>query len=123
MAGWRAFGGVEIALRDFIAKPGGGYRMKLRYPVAGDAAAPTHTQELIAEFSELAAEERVVEAIRPVRPDGSSQETITLTTLFEPDRDGTRVTIEARGVPARIDADDQAAILAEGLRSLALLTE
>lgn len=122
MVGWRAFGGVEIALRDFVPKPGGGYRMRLRYP-AGDAAAPLQVQELIGEFTELAAEERVIEAIRPVQPNGSTDNTITLTTQFEPDRDGTRVTVEARGVPAKIEAEKQAAFLDEGLRSLALLTE
>jgi hypothetical protein len=48
---------------------------------------------------------------------------MTLTTLFEPDRDGTKVTLQARGAPSFIDAQEQGEILAASLRRLALLTE
>ncbi|MBV1686435.1 SRPBCC domain-containing protein [Novosphingobium sp. G106] len=123
MAGWRAFDGVDLAFSALNARIGGGYRIRIRSLTGALGPALPGTLDLAVEFVELVGEERIVEAIRVVTDDPNLAGSMTLTTTFEPDRDGTKVTFQARGGPAFVDADKQAEILAASLRKLALLTE
>lgn len=123
MAGWRAFDGVDLKFSAVNACIGGGYRIRVKSQRGALSPALPATLELAVEFAELVGEERIVEAIRVVSDDPALAGSMTLTTLLEPTRDGTKVTFQAQGAPAFLDADKQAEILATTLRKLALLTE
>lgn len=123
MAGWRNFDGIDLAFSDFRAQVGGGYRVRLRPNRAKLGPGLPNKLDLAVSFAELAGEERVVEVIRINSDVPNLSGTLTLTTTFEPDRDGTKVTLRAEGGPAFLRARNQDEILASTLRKLALLTE
>lgn len=126
MLGWRAPDGMEARLKSFDPRVGGGYRMVLRY-TGVDAASHGKTRpgedEVEVRFVELLAEEKVVEAVRFVTDGPVTSVPMMLTTTFQPDRDGTRVTFSAANVPETIDPADHAEGMAASLRNLARLTE
>ena len=74
-------------------------------------------------FTDLQAEERIVESIRFMSDDLAFQKPMTLTTLFEPAREGTKVTLSATNVPSAISAKDHRDGMLSSLRILARLTE
>jgi uncharacterized protein YndB with AHSA1/START domain len=123
MAGWRAFDGVELSFSAVNARVGGGYRVRARSQGSDLSAEFPRQIDFAVEFVELVGEERIVETISVVSKGLNLTGSMTLTTLFEPDRDGTKVTMQARGAPSFIDAEEQGEILAASLRRLALLTE
>lgn len=123
MAGWRNFDGLELKFSAINACVGGGYRVRLRSNRAKLGPGLPGTLELAVSFAELAGEERIVEVISVNSDVPNLTGTLTLTTTFEPDRDGTKVTLRAQGGPAFLRARKQDDILASSLRKLALLTE
>lgn len=123
---WRAPDGMIAIVRDLDPRTGGGYRMILRY--AGNEAqdmgkSRPGEDEVSVRFVELLAHEKIVEAVRFLSEDPAFTQEMLLTTLFEPDRDGTRVTFMASHVPPSISAADHAEGMAAALRNLARLTE
>lgn len=126
LCAWRAPEGMTATLKAFDPKVGGGYLMVLRYEGA-DALEHGKTRpgedEIAVTFVEMLAEERVVETVRFVTGDAPFLGEMRLTTLFEPAREGTKVTIRAENVPAGISADDHRQGMLSSLRSLANLTE
>jgi uncharacterized protein YndB with AHSA1/START domain len=123
MAGWRTFDGVDLTFSALNARFGGGYCVGVRSHAGALSPALPATLNLAVEFAELVGEERIVEVIRVASDDPALAGSMTLTTTFEPDRDGTKVTFQARGAPAFVSTDVQAEILSTSLRKLALLTE
>lgn len=126
MAAWRAPDGMTATIQAFDPHAGGGYRMVLRYE-GGEALEQGKTRpgedEVEVRFVELFAHERIVEEVIFVSDDPAFAGTMTLTTLFEPDRDGTKVTFQAIGVPLGIAPEDHRLGMAASLRNLARLTE
>lgn len=126
LIGWRAPEGMTAEIRAFDARVGGGYRMVLRYEGV-DAADHGKTRpgedEVVVEFAEMLAEERVVERVRFVSDDARYAGTMILTTILEPAREGTKLTLKAENVPAGISAADHREGMLSSLRNLARLTE
>lgn len=123
MAGWRTFDGIELKFSAINACVGGGYRVRLRPNRAKLGPGLPNKLDIAVTFAEFAGEERVVEVVRVNSDVPNLAGTLTLTTTFEPDRDGTKVTLRAQGGPAFLRARNQDEILASSLRKLALLTE
>jgi uncharacterized protein YndB with AHSA1/START domain len=126
LAAWRTPDGMSGRITAFEGRVGGGYRMVLRYDgddAGGRGKTGPREDEVIVAFVEMLAEDRVVERVQFVSDDPVFAKPMTLTTLFEKDRDGTKVTIKAEHVPAGISAEDHRAGLQSSLRNLARLTE
>jgi len=125
LASWRAPEGMTARIERFNPTIGGGYRILLTYAGTGPAVGKTSPREDIADvrFRELDPEHRIVEEVQFHSSDPGFAAPMTITTLFEPVRDGTKVTFTATDVPAAIDAKDHQAGMASSLRNLALLTE
>lgn len=126
LGGWRAPEGMSAQFLSFDPRVGGGYRMVLRY-AGPDATSKGKTRpgedEVAVEFRDLLPDERVVEAVRFVTDDPALQGTMMLTTLLDPAREGTKVTLRAENVPDGISAEDHRADMLSSLRNLARLTE
>lgn len=126
LAAWRVPEGMTGSVAAFDPRAGGGYRMVLRY---GGPEAQSHGKsrpgedEVHVRFAELYAEEKVVEEVRFVSDDPAFAGVMRLTTLFEPAREGTKVTLRAEQVPAAISAADHQEGMTASLRQLARLTE
>lgn len=115
LASWRASDGMAARIERFDPRIGGGYRITL-----SDAAEAEDVADV--RFLDLG-EDRIVEQIKFASSAPEFAGPMTMSTSFEPVVDGTKVTIAARGVPARVSPDDHQAILASSLRNLARLTE
>lgn len=126
MAGWRAPDGMTARIQAFDPRVGGGYRMVLGYEgseALGQGKTRPGADEVEVRFVELLAHERIVEEVTFVSDDPGFAGAMTLTTLFQPDRDGTKVTFQATGVPPGIAPEDHLLGMAASLRNLARLTE
>lgn len=126
MANWRSPEGMSAQIEDFRAEVGGGYIMRLRYDAGASAGAGKTApgeDRVEVRFAELEPQARIVEQVRFLSDDPAYGGVMTLTTLFAPDRDGTRVTFLASDVPHAIDPQDHAEGMAASLRNLARLTE
>jgi uncharacterized protein YndB with AHSA1/START domain len=126
LAAWRVPEGMTASFSAFDPRAGGGYRMVLRYG-GSDAQASGKSRpgqdEVHVRFVELYAEEKVVEEVRFVSDDPAFAGAMRLTTLFEPAREGTKVTLRADHVPEGISAEDHLEGMTIALRQLARLTE
>jgi len=123
---WRAPEGMSARLHHFEPQVGGGYGMVLRYAETAPATAGktrAHEDEVEVKFLEFLPEERVVEEVHFISTDPEFAKPMLLTTTFEKDRDGTRVTLRAEQVPSAISADDHQAGMLSSLNQLARLTE
>lgn len=126
MASWRAPDGMAARIVAFDPRVGGGYRMVLGYEgseALGQGKTRPGEDEIDVRFVELLAHERIIEDVTFISDDPAFAGTMTLTTLFQPDRDGTKVTFQATGVPPGITAEDHRQGMAASLRNLARLTE
>lgn len=126
LAYWRTPDGMTSRIGHFDPKVGGGYTMTLRY--ADDAPATlgktrAREDEVEVRFLVLAPEEQVVEQVHFISTDPAFGEPMRLTISFEPDRDGTRVTLRAENVPDAIAPEDHKAGMLPSLNRLARLTE
>ncbi|MCP3731288.1 SRPBCC domain-containing protein [Sphingomonas sp. MG17] len=123
LASWRAPEGMTATLAAFDPRPGGGYRMVLRYPEPGLGKTSSDSDVVEVRFAELAAEERIVELVTFTSDDPAFDGEMRLTTSFAPVADGTKVIMVADHVPPGIEQADHEAGMASSLRKLALLTE
>lgn len=126
LASWRAPDGMTARIERFDPRIGGGYRIILSHGSAnGEAHGKTAPGKDVCDvrFLELAPDDQIIEEVRFVSDDPGFAAPMTLTTRFEPVRDGTKVTITARGVPDAISPDDHQTGMASSLRNLARLTE
>lgn len=126
LAYWRTPDGMTSRIAHFDPRVGGGYAMTLRY---GDDAPATigktraREDEVEVRFLMLAPEEQVVEEVHFISTDPAFAGPMTLTTSFEADRDGTRVTLRAENVPETMAAEDHKKAMLSSLNRLARLTE
>ena len=118
---WLPPTGMTARFDRYDPRPGGGYRMVLVYTDATDAPGKSTASEDVVEarFVELVPDTRVVEAIDFASDDPRFAGTMTMTWALAPDGAGTRVTIEARDIPAGITPEDHAAGMDSSLANLA----
>jgi uncharacterized protein YndB with AHSA1/START domain len=126
LAAWRAPEGMTARIERFDPRIGGGYRITLIYAQGTtDAQGKTSETEDVAEvrFVEIAPHDRIVEEVRFVSDDPAFGGLMSITTIFEPVRDGTKVSFAAANVPPGVSAADHKTGMDSSLRNLARLTE
>lgn len=121
---WRAPAGMQARLTEFVARPGEGYRMELRYlDGSGRGKTTPDTDVVRVRFVELHPEERIVEAVEFEGYDLANGGTMTITTLLTPVTGGTKVSVTAEDVPPGISEADHRKGMESSLKNLALLLE
>ncbi len=121
LTSWLPPDGMTATMERYDARPGGSYRMILRYADASGAPGKTTADEDVVEsrFVELVPGVRVVQAVDFVSDDSAFHGTMTMTWQVEAVAGGTRVEVRADDVPTGISADDHAAGLSSSLANLA----
>ncbi len=126
VATWRAPSGMTGQVHTFDPRPGGTYRMSLRYDTADhEVAGKSSADEDVVEgrFVELVPGQLVVEVVEFESDDPAFAGEMTIVTSLTPNPDGTTVTIECRDVPPGIKASDHLEGLTSTLANLAAFTE
>lgn len=120
---WRVPEGVEGRLARFEPRIGGDYQLTLNAPDRAASAGGLQGMTAIAgRFIDMLPDTRVVEEVQYTDGSGTTSP-IALTTLIEPGNGGTKVTLQAVGMPPSMDADSHRAMLAAALRRLSMLTD
>lgn len=118
---WLPPEGMVGEFEHFDARPGGSYRLALRYDAAPRAGGKTsHDSDVVnVRFVALEPGVRVVQAVVFDSADPSFLGTMTMTWTLTPVDGGTRVVVDADDVPDGISAEDHAAGLQSSLANLA----
>lgn len=121
---WRVPEGAAGIYSVLEPQPGGRFRLDLVHP---DRTAPDGTEAegytIEGRFTEFLPDERVIEEIRLAGTGPVDAGVMTLTISIELVQAGSKVTMQAIGMPRALEADAHRAALAASLRRLALLTE
>ncbi|MBD3744822.1 SRPBCC domain-containing protein [Sphingopyxis alaskensis] len=121
---WRVPDGAEGRLARFEPRIGGEYQLALSAPdCEANGVAPQGLTAIAGRFIDMLPDTRVVEKVRYVAEGLEPAIPITLTTLIEPGNGGTKVTLQATGVPPSMDGGTHRDMLAGALRRLSLLTD
>ncbi|NIJ19540.1 uncharacterized protein YndB with AHSA1/START domain [Sphingomonas naasensis] len=121
---WLPPAGMTGRFEAFDARPGGRYRMILRYLDADEAGKSGGGEDVIeGRFVALEPGERVVQSADFESNDPAFAGTMIMEWVLRDLPGGTEVAIECRDVPAGISAEDHAAGLASSLENLAALLE
>lgn len=115
---WLPPEGMTGEILEFDPRPGGAFRMELRYPEAGHGKTTDDSDLVEAEFAELVPGERVVQLVRFRSDDPDFAGTMRMVWDLEPMPEGTRVIILAEDVPPGIRAEDHAVGLRSSLENL-----
>ncbi|WP_037280018.1 SRPBCC domain-containing protein [Rubellimicrobium mesophilum] len=112
---------MTARVHDWEARPGGRLRVTLAY---GDAAANPGktgqgTDEVEGRFLDAEAPSRLAWTTRFDSDDPAFAGEMTMVWSLSPEGSGTRIAVEARGVPEGIAPEDHARGLSESLRQLA----
>lgn len=116
---WLPTSDMEGRVLEFDARPGGAFRMELRYLDGSRGKSSEHSDVTDATFVELIPGERVVQRVVFDSDDPRFAGTMTMTWLLVDADEGTRVEIRADDVPPDISPEDHAIGLAESLHDLA----
>lgn len=120
---WRLPDGAEGRLDRFEPRIGGDYQLILEAPDRAASAGGVEGLTAIAgRFIDMLPDTRVVEEVQYTGGFGTTPP-ITFTTLIEPGNGGTKVTLQAAGMPPSIDMDGHRDMLAAALRRLSMLTD
>ena len=122
---WLPPDGMSGRFERFDARPGGSYRLVLRYADASAGRGKSTANSDVAQvrFVDLTPGVRLVQAVDFVSDDPANAGTMTMTWELTAVDAGTRVDIRADDVPAGISAEDHAAGLASSLVNLARYLE
>lgn len=121
---WRAPAGMSGRLTEFDARPGGGYRMELRYTDGAGRGKSTADSDIVrVRFVDLIPDDLIVEAAEFESDDPANTGVMTITTRLTPVSRGTKVVVTAQDVPVSISAGDHRKGMESSLRNLALLLE
>ena len=121
---WRAPAGMSARLTEFDARPGGGYRMELRYMDGAGRGKSTADSDIVrVRFVDLIPDDLIVEAAEFESDDPANTGVMTITTRLTPVSRGTKVVVTAQDVPVSISAGDHRKGMESSLRNLALLLE
>lgn len=122
---WLPPGGMTGHIYEFDARPGGIYRMALRYgddhPNAGKTSEDTDVVE--GRFAELVPNERVVQLVTFQSDDPALAGVMRMTWSLSPATGGTNVSIIAEDVPKGISKQDHDVGLRSTLENLAKFCE
>ena len=117
---WMPPAGMTGEMTEFDPRPGGRYRMILRYDDATISGKSGDNQDIAeARFIELVPDRRVVQAVDFVSDDPLLQGTMTMSTTLTPLGDETEVRFTAENVPEGISAADHAEGMNSSLENLA----
>ena len=117
---WLPPAGMIGEIDSWDCRPGGAYRMTLRYSTAGHGKSTAGSDVVFGEFVELVPDERMVQTAIFDSDDPIFAGTMVMSWLLRPaGDDATEVTIRADDVPAGISPEDHAAGLASSLANLA----
>lgn len=120
MERWMAPAGMTATMLHFDFREGGSYRMRLTYGDAGGRHGKT-TQDSDAvevRFTRLAEGREIGQAVDFESEDPGFRGTMRMTWVFEPEGEGTRVTVRAEDVPAGIKPEDHKAGMESTLENL-----
>jgi uncharacterized protein YndB with AHSA1/START domain len=125
LADWLPPDGMAARFEHFDPRPGGGYRLVLRYQDA--AAAPgkstADTDVVEVRYVDIERDARVVQAVDFVADDPAFAGTMIMSWTVRGAPDGTLVEIVATGVPEGISAEDHEAGMSSSLAHLAAYVE
>lgn len=121
---WLPPTGMTGTMAEFDPRPGGQYRMTLRYDDAAVAGKSGANEDIVAaRFLDLVPDRRVVQEIDFVSDDPRFSGTMTMTWELVPAGDRTEVRIIAANVPEGISPADHAEGMAASLANLARFVE
>lgn len=115
---WLPPGTMTGEISAFDPRPGGAFRMTLRYAEAGRGKSSDDTDVTNAVFGEIVPRERVQWLVRFDSPDPAFTGTMKMTWQLEDAAGGTKVSIAAEDVPSGISPEDHAEGLGESLANL-----
>lgn len=116
--------GMTGEMKAFDLRPGGHYRMVLRYDdpaIAGKTG--DNSDDVVVRFLDLVPGALVSQAVDFVSDDPAFAGTMVMNWMLRPVPEGTEVTIRAENVPIGISAEDHAEGLASSLENLAKFLE
>lgn len=118
---WLPPGGMTATIERFDARPGGLYRMVLRYRESSVSSGKTTADTDVVEgrFVDIVPGVRVVQAVDFVSDDPAYAGTMTMRWELTGVGEGTLVEIVADDVPSGVSAEDHAAGMASSLEKLA----
>ncbi|MGB3335807.1 MAG: SRPBCC domain-containing protein [Devosia sp.] len=117
---WMPPSGMTGEMTEFDPRPGGRYRMILRYDdpsISGKSGGNEDIAE--ARFVDLVPNERIVQEVDFASDDPRFQGTMTMSTTLTPLGDETEVRFTAENVPEGISAADHAEGMTSSLENLA----
>lgn len=121
---WLPPKGMAGRFEAFDARPGGRYRMILRYLDPCEAGKACGGEDVVeGRFVSFAPGAQVVQSADFESDDPAFAGTMTMDWILHDVAGGTEVAIECRDVPSGISAEDHAAGLASSLENLAALLE
>lgn len=126
LAVWLAPGEMTGRLHHFDLRVGGGYQMSLFYPQSETASrGKTAAKEdrFTARFVELTPFEKIVQAVNFESDDPAFGGEMIMETRFEPEGDGTKVTLLFKDIPPGIRPEDNETGTKESLNKLARFVE
>ncbi|KRA95678.1 ATPase [Devosia sp. Root685] len=124
MVVWLPPAGMTGEMREFDLRPGGHYRMVLRYDdpaIAGKTGG--NSDDVVARFLDLVPGALISQAVDFVSDDPAFAGTMVMNWILRSVPEGTEVMIRAENVPSGIDARDHAEGLASSLENLAKFVE
>lgn len=107
----------------YDVRPGGAYRMTLRYASSGQGKSTSDADIVEGRFVEVTPPHRLVQTADFVSDDAAFAGTMTMTWMLRAVGDDTEVTVQATGVPPGISPEDHAEGLASTLANLAALVQ
>jgi uncharacterized protein YndB with AHSA1/START domain len=120
---WLAPDGATATIEAFDPRPGGAFRMTLRFGTGEGGKTTTDTDTVCGRFVDLEPGECVAQEFDFVSDDPAFAGTMLMTWGLTWCAEGTEVSITAENVPPGIDPDDHAAGLASSLANLAAFLE
>ncbi|MCR6635398.1 SRPBCC domain-containing protein [Devosia sp.] len=124
MVVWLPPQGMRGQMLEFDLRPGGHYRMVLRYEdssIAGKTG--ENSDDVAVRFLDLVPGALVSQAVDFVSDDPAFAGTMVMNWILRPVPEGTEVTIRAENVPSGISAEDHAEGLAASLENLEKFVE
>ena len=120
---WLPPEGATGTVEEFEPRPGGAFRMTLRFETDGIGKTTQNTDVVNGRFIELEPDRRIVQEIDFVSNDPAYAGTMRMTWTTEPQGEGTLVTVMAEHVPVGVSPEDHAQGLASSLANLAAFVE
>jgi len=124
---WLPPAGMSCRVLEYDLREDGRYRIELTYetaePTGGSGKSTTSTDVTTGRFVEVVMNERIAQTVEFDSDDASFAGEMLMTWVFEPTKDGTRVTVTAEHVPAGISEADHAAGIRSSLENLARFVE